>query len=210
MPWFEKDRDTARLEMSLKMKSLGCVAWTLCALLGACASQPKEPPRIVMNGFSIVPPAQKEWFVAKRSPDLVVIAKAGRFSGETFTIQAMVIKLPPMASPEELVRHVESTQRKELDPKRFRLFKLDVGQQAVHGQACALSHAEVAERTTTAGTGSPVNMMLETETLICPHPKEPLRGINVAYSHRHFPEDTDPQFSQDAARLMQSLAFEPL
>ncbi len=69
---------------------------------------------------------------------------------------------------------------------------------------------EVAERTTTAGTGSPVNMMLETEALTCPHPKDPLRGINLAYSHRHFPEDVDPQFSQDAARLMQGLAFEPL
>jgi hypothetical protein len=196
--------------MSLKMKPHGWVAWMLCALLGACASQPKEPPRIVMSGFSIVPPTEKEWIVANRSPELVIIGKAGRFSGETFTLQAMVIKLPPAASAQELVRHVESTQRKDLDPKRFRLFKLEVGPQTVHGQFCALSRVDVAERTATDGTGSPVNMMLETVTLTCPHPKDPLRGINMAYSHRHFPEDIDPQFSQDAAILMQGLAFEPL
>jgi hypothetical protein len=32
----------------------------------------------------------------------------------------------------------------------------------------------------------------------------------MTYSHRHFPEDVDPHFSQDAAMLMRSLAFEPL
>ncbi|MBI3526604.1 MAG: hypothetical protein HY067_01395 [Betaproteobacteria bacterium] len=192
------------------MKLHGWIAWILLALLGACASQPKEPPRIMMDGFSIAPPNEKEWIIAKQSPDVTVIGKPGRFSGETFTMQATIIKLPPAESTDELVRHVESTQRKELDPKRYRVFKLEVGQQKIHGQACALSRVEAAERTTTDGTGSPVNMMLETLTLICPHPKDSLRGINMAYSHRHFPEDVDPQFSQDAAMLMQNLAFEPL
>ena len=141
---------------------------------------------------------------------MTVIGKPGRFSGEIFAMQATIIKLPAVESADELVRHVESTQRKELDPKHYRVFKLEVSQQEIHGQACALARVEAAERTATDGTGSPVNTMLETLTLICPHPKDPSRGINMAYSHRHFPEDVDPQFSQDAATLMQKLAFEPL
>ena len=192
------------------MKPNGSIAWIFCALLGACASQPKEPPRITMGEFSIAPPKEKEWLVVKQSPEVTIIGKPGRFSGETFAMQATIIKLPATASVDELVRHVESTQRKELDPKRYRVFKLEVSQQKIHGQACAISRVEAAERTTAEGTGSPVNMMLETLTLICPHPGDRLRGINMAYSHRHFPEDVDPQFSQDAATLMQSLAFEPL
>jgi hypothetical protein len=192
------------------MKPHAWIGWIVCALLGACASQPKEPPRIVMEGFSIAPPKGKEWIIVKQSPEVTVIGKPGRFSGETFAMQATIIELPPAASADALVRHVESTQRKELDPKRYRVFKLEVNQQKIHGQACALSRVEAAERTTTEGTGSPVNMMLETLTLICPHPKDPLRGINMAYSHRYFPEDVDPGFSQDAATLIQSLDFEPL
>ena len=192
------------------MKPNGWIAWILCALLGACASQPKEPPRIMMQGFSIAPPKEKEWIIVKQSAEVTVIGKPGRFSGETFAMQATIIKLPPAESADELVRHVDSTQRKELDPRRYRVFKFEVSQQTIHGQACALSRVEAAERITTQGTGSPVNMMLETLTLICPHPKDPLRGINMAYSHRYFPEDVDPQFSQDASTLMQSLAFEPL
>jgi hypothetical protein len=192
------------------MKPYGLIAWMLCGLLGACASQPKEPPRIMMQGFSFAPPKGKDWIVAKQGPDLTVIGKPGRFSGESFTMQATIIKLPTLESADELVRHVVSNERKEIDPKRYRLFKLEVVQQKIQAQACALSLVEVAERTSTDGTGSPVNMMLETLTLICPHPKDPSRGISMGYSHRHFPEDVDPQFSQDGALLMQTLAFEPL
>lgn len=193
------------------MKPYAWLAWILCALLGACASQPKEPPRIMMQGFSIATPKEKEptWIVAKQSPELTIIGKPGRFAGETFTMQASIIKLPSVSSIDELVKHVESTQRKELEPKRYRLFKIDVIQQPIHGQPCVLSRVDAAERSTSGSTGSPVNVMLETVTLICPHPKDPLHGINMAYSHRHLPEDSDPQFADDAALLMQTLAFEP-
>jgi hypothetical protein len=194
------------------MKPFASIAWILCALLGACASQPKQPQRIMMQGFSIAVPNEKDqvWLVARRGPDLTVIGKPGRFSGESFTMQAIIATLPALDSTDALVRYVETSERKEIDPKRFRLFKLEVIPQKIHDQGCALSRAEMAERASAEGTGSPVNAMLETLTLICPHPKDRLRAISMAYSHRHFPEDVDPQFSQDAALLMQSLAFEPL
>jgi hypothetical protein len=196
------------------MKPHRLLAWLLCVLVGACALQPKEPPRILMQGFSFSVPKEKEndpaWLVAKKGPDVTVIGKPGRFSGEAFTIQATIVQLPAFASSGEMVRYLETSQRKELDPKRYRLFKLEVTPQKIHEQACALSRAEFAERVTAQGTGSPVNVMMETLTLICPHPNEPTRGINLAYSHRHFPEDVDPQFSEDAAAFMQTLAFEPL
>ena len=191
------------------MKPYASIAWILCALLGACASQPKEPPRIMMQGFSIAAPKEKDptWIVAKQGPDLTVIGKPGRFSGESFTMQVTIVKLPALESTDALVRYVEATQSKETDPKHYRLLKLEVIPQKVHDQGCALSRAEVVERATTDGTGSPVNTMLETLTLICPHPKDRSRAISMAYSHRHFPEDVDPQFSQDAALLMQSLSL---
>ena len=192
------------------MRPYVSMVWTLCALLGACASQPKEPPRIVMQGFSISAPGDKDWIVAKKGPDLTVIGKQGRFSGETFSMQAIILKLPAFESVDALVRHVESTQRKDIDPKRYRLIKLEVVPQKIQDQDCALSRLDVAERTTGDGISSPVNTLVESMTLICPHPKDPSRAISMAYAHRHFPEDVDPQFAQDAALLMQTLKFEPL
>jgi hypothetical protein len=90
------------------------------------------------------------------------------------------------------------------------LIKLEVVSQKIHDQDCALSRLDVAERTTGDGISSPVNTMVESMTLICPHPKDPLRAISMAYAHRHYPEDVDPQFAHDAALLMQTLKFEPL
>lgn len=164
----------------------------------------------MLEGFSFAAPSEKEWTIVKQSPDMTVMGKPGRFSGEIFAMQATLTKLPANESPKELVRNLESTQRKDLDPKRFRVIKHEVIQYQVHGENCALSSVEAAERSAPSGTGSPVNTMLETLTLICPHPKNAARGINMIYSHRYFPEDVDPQFSRDGALLMQSLAFEPL
>ena len=194
------------------MKLHGLIAWILCALLGACGLLPKEPPRIMMRGFSIAAPGKKDqpWIVVKQGPDLTVIAKQGRYSGESFTMQATIVNLPALDSVDALVRHVESTQRKEIDPRHYRVSALEVIPQKMLTQNCALSRVQAAERATSEGAGSPVNMMVETMTLICPHPKDPLLGISMAYSHRHFPEDVDPQFSEDGAMLMQTLAFEPL
>ena len=188
------------------------MAWILCALLGACALLPKEPPRIMMQGFSLAVPEGRDplWIAAKKGPDLTVIGKAGRYLGESYTMQATIIKLQAFDSTDALVRHLESVQRKEIDPKRYRLNKLEVVPQKIHDHDCALSRVEAAERTTSEGTGSPVNIMVETLTLVCPHPQEPTRAISMAYTHRHFPEDVDPQFAQDGAVLMQTLAFEPL
>ena len=166
----------------------------------------------MMQGFSISLPKEKEptWFLARQTPTMTIIGKPGRFSGESFTMQATVIKLPALNSPADLIRHVESTERKELDPKRYRIFKVDVTPQKVREQTCAFSRVEAAEKTTGDVTGSPVNLMLESLTLVCPHPKDPLLGIDMAYTHRHFPEDTDPSFADEAATLMQTLDFEPL
>src|SRR3954462_4108241 len=194
------------------MKFTAWLAFIVCAALGACASQPKEPPRIMMQGFSISAPKEKEktWIVAQQSPDLTVIGKQGRFTGESFTMRTTIIKLPAFPSSEAMLRYVESNLRKEIDPKRFRLSKLETTELKVQQQSCALSRMEMAERASSDGTASPVNTMLETLTLTCPHPQDPLRAINMAYAHRHYPEDVDPQFEQEGALLMQTLAFEPL
>jgi hypothetical protein len=196
--------ETASMKLQARMVCM------LVALLAGCASQPKEPPRILMQGFSIAAPNLTDWTVSKKTPELTLIVKTGRFTGETYVMQATVLRLQAFASSGELVSYVESLQRKELDPKRYRIFKSEVIEQKIQGQSCALSRVEAAERVTNEGTGSPLNVMLETMSLVCPHPKDARRAINMVYSHRHFPEDSDPQFSSDGELLMGTLAFEPL
>ncbi len=137
------------------------------------------------------------------------MAKSGDFMGDTMAFQASVIILPTFNTSQELLRYAESGLRRELDRARLRVLQLKVRSLDVQGQACAIAYLETAERATAVGTGSPVNTMLETLTLTCPHPKSPTRGISSVYSHRHLPEDKNLAFEQIGTALLSSLKFGP-
>ena len=181
-------------------------------LLAACASISDKPQRFELRGFSFTAPVavedEKQWGVAKRTPDLLILGKAGEYQSEVFTVQAAVMRLPALASTDALLLHVKAAQQRELDPKRFRILKHEISSQPVDGESCALSHVEAADRTIPNTTGPTANMMLETLTLTCAHPKDRNTGINASYSHRYFPEDKDPQFVERGSVILQGLRID--
>jgi hypothetical protein len=179
---------------------------TLC-LVCACASAPKIPATVDLKGFVISRPAQEGWQVVSQSAEQWVMAKSGDFTGDSMAFQASVIVLPVFNNSQELVRYVESNLRREFDRARLRVLQLKVRGVDIQGQACAIAYLETAERATADGTGSPVNTMLDSLTLTCPHPKSPTRGISSVYSHRHLPEDKDPGFEQIGTALLSLLKF---
>jgi hypothetical protein len=181
-------------------------------LIGACASKPSKPLHFELRGFSVAAPVtvqgEKPWTVAKRTPDLLILGKPGDFESEIFTVQAAVIRLPALASPDALSQHIKAAQARELDPKRFRVLKHDLSLRPVDGESCALSHVEAMDRAIPNTSGPTTNMMLETLTLTCAHPKDRNIGINVTYSHQYFPEDKDPQFVERGSVILQGLRID--
>ncbi len=181
-------------------------------LLAACASKSDKPLRFELRGFSIAAPAAVEgenpWGVAKQTPDLLILGKPGEFESEVFTVQAAVIRLPSLPSPDALLQHVKAAQLRELDPKRFRILKHELSLHPVEGESCALSHVEAADRAIPGTTGPTANMMLQTLTLTCAHPKDRNTGINVAYSHQYFPEDKDPRFIERGSVILEGLRLD--
>ena len=181
-------------------------------LLAACASKSDKPQRFELRGFSVTTPAvvkgDRPWSVGKQTPDLLVLGQPGDYESEIFIVQAAVIRLPALASPDALMQHVKATQKRELDPKRFRIITHEVSLQQVDAESCALSHVEAADRATPGTTGQTANMMLETLTLTCAHPKDRNTGINLTYSHQYFPEDRDPQFIERGSAILQGLRLD--
>ena len=181
-------------------------------LLAACASTSDKPQRFELRGFSITTPAvvkgERPWSVGKQTPDLLVLGQPGDYESEIFIVQAAVIRLPALASPDALMQHVKATQKRELDPKRFRIITHEVSLQQVDAESCALSHVEAADRATPGTTGQTANMMLETLTLTCAHPKDRNTGINLTYSHQYFPEDRDPRFIERGSAILQGLRLD--
>jgi hypothetical protein len=185
-----------------------CVA----LVLAACASKSDKPTRFELRGFSFTAPAaaegEKQWSVAKKTPDILILGKPGEYESEVFTVQATVVKLPALASPDALLQHVKSSQQRELDPKRFRILKHDLSLQPVSGESCALSHVEAVDRAMRSTTGPTANIMLETLTLTCAHPKDRNTGINVTYSYQYFPEDKDPRFLERGSAILEGLRLD--
>ena len=112
-------------------------------LLAACASKSDKPQRFELRGFSVTTPAVVEgdrpWSVVKQTPDLLVLGQPGDYESEIFIVQAAVIRLPALASPDALMQHVKATQQRDLDPKRFRILKHELSLQQVDAESCALS-----------------------------------------------------------------------
>jgi hypothetical protein len=181
-------------------------------LIAACASKSDKSLRFDMRGFSIAAPAavegEKPWSVVKRTPDLLVLGRPGEFESEIFIVQATVIRLPALPSPDALLQHIKAAQERELDPKRFRVLKHDLSLHPVGGESCALSHIDAVDRAIPSTTGPTANTILETLTLTCAHPKDRNIGINVTYSHQHFPEDKDPQFVERGSVILQGLRID--
>ena len=181
-------------------------------LLAACASKSDKPQRFELRGFSITTPAvvegEKPWSVAKRTPDLLILGKPGEYESEIFIVQAAVIRLPTLASPDALLQHAKAAQQRELDPKRFRILKHELSLQSVDAESCALSHVEAADRAVPGTTGPAANMMLETLTLTCAHPKDRNTGIKLTYSHQYFPEDKDPRFVERGSAILEGLRLD--
>lgn len=183
----------------------------IAVLASGCASQPKAPPPIELGGFSFLLPVEadkeKSWVVARQTADQFVAGKPGNFTGDTLSLQGMLVRLPRLDSDRALREHVEAIQRRALDTRRFRLIKFEVVSQQMQDQTCALSHMSAADLSGAGATGPAVNTILDTLTVTCPHPKDPTRGISLTYSHGHYPEDADPQFFKNGMALLDGLRF---
>lgn len=185
----------------------------IAALAVGCASQPKAPPPIELGGFSFLLPTEtdkdkdKGWVVARQTADQFVAGKPGSYTGDTLSLQGLLVRLPQLDSDRALRQHVEAIQRRALDTRRFRLIKFEVISQTMQDQTCALSHMSAADLSGAGATGPAVNTILDTLTVTCPHPDDPTRGISVTYSHGHFPEDADPQFFKNGMALLDGLRF---
>lgn len=181
-------------------------------LLGACASKPDKPLRFELRGFSIAAPTavegEKQWGVVSRTPDQLILGRPGDFESEIYSVQAAVIRLPALVSPDALLQHVKAAQQRELDPKRFRILKHEFSLQPVDRESCALSYVEAVDRAISGTSGPTANMMLETLTLTCAHPKDRNTGINVTYSHHYFPEDKDPRFIERGNAILGGLRLD--
>jgi hypothetical protein len=193
-------------------------ALALTVLLAAACTTPKlkdgqlpDPPqRLKQRGLSFLPPAESDWWIAQKGADTLVIARIGRLEGDSHAIEASLVPLPAFASTLERNRHIRSLREHPLPPPRFRVKTHDLTDRTVDTTSCSLSYLLVEDRQPETGTNTLGSVVMESMSLICPHPRGPGLATMLTYTHRSYPEDQDPGFKARAAAVLDSLQFEDL
>jgi hypothetical protein len=174
---------------------------------GQVVPVPLPPSRIQQQGYSFVPLDEQGWFVLARTPATIGLVKEGVNADETFVIQAMLFPLPAFGHGEDLLRIVKEGQAKDIDPKRFRVMKHDVQLDPRRQSECTMSQTVAEDNGATKRSGRSDAMVLEMLTLTCAHPRSKGVAVNIAYSHRHYPEDEDSRFTEKANQVFKSVQF---
>ena len=178
----------------------------LPALLGGCATKPPEPLKYTVNGFSMSIPAKDGWGVLQQTPERVVLGKPGDFTAETLTIQLLAVKLSGQ-SQDAVLREVRDTERRALDPTRFRILRQDIKPYMAGTLACVMSLFEIEDRAAAGPTGPVASLIVESMTLTCPDPGRPTQGVSLSYAHQSYPEDKGRQFAEKGMPILNSLVL---
>lgn len=166
------------------------------------------PGRLFQKGFSLMPLNEKGWQINQRNPYQLMLDKPGGNPDEALMIQALVIKLPPFKSNEELVQQVKEVQVNDINLTRVSLLKYDLRPYVKKGRNCVRSHIAAEDRGAFEKSDkSGKKVMAEVVSLICAHPKNKQIGINVTYAQRYYMGQKDPVFLEKAEKLIDSIKF---
>jgi len=198
--------------MSLVTLVTRVMAVSIMATLMACGPKQVQlpPERSYHRGFSLVPPNEQGWFFQQRDHNTLVLARHSSGLDETYVISTEVRGLPPLTSQSEFINAVKEMASRGSDPTRFTVMKLDVVPYSKKGDYCARSYLMAEDRAAVRRTGGVGQMVLELVVLSCRHPTNADVAINVVYSHRHYPDQGDPNLSGKADMLFESVEFTDL
>ncbi|MBI3188257.1 MAG: hypothetical protein HYZ31_10400 [Gammaproteobacteria bacterium] len=181
---------------------------TSCALTRPQLPEVNLPPeRMLETGYSFVPLNEKGWMIAGRDSHQLALMKSGTHPDETFAVQATPYRLPAFKTSEEFINLLKAGQDKDTNSQRFNILKYEVTADTTKTSFCARTHMMAEDRGVVKGPEKLSMMILEAITLTCAHPKDNSIAINLVYSHRYYPGQSDPAFVDKASIVLNSLEF---
>jgi hypothetical protein len=177
----------------------------------SCASNPGDrelllPPETIWQlGYSITPLNEQGWFVRARDRQHLMIGKYGEYPDQTFAIDGLLVRLPRFRTTEELTTFLKERQTTFPDTQRFTMLKYEIDAYPKKGPNCVKSHSVMIDHAANNRSGKRGDMDLEAYFLVCIHPEDKSIGVQLMYSQRHWPGQGDPQFSEKATTVLDSI-----
>jgi hypothetical protein len=186
----------------------------LMFLASGCAPKPAQmvevpvpPMRIALQGYSLLPPNEKEWFIIDRNEQQIELVRKGNGPDETRMIQAMLLSLPTFTTVEEMASWVKEGQVRDADDHRLTIKDHDLSAAMFKGARCIRSAMTAEERQAVKKTDIQGAIRLEVLAHTCIHPLDKNIGVSVIYAHGHYPGQEDRHLADKADELFQSVEF---
>ena len=169
---------------------------------------PLSPQRIILSGYSLVPLDEKGWVIGQRSHETLVLGKRGKDPDENMIIRAFAEVLPPLKSDEEFIGFAKSVLVME-GAARHKVLSQQTKLVKIKSQPCVRTDTVMEDHNAVKRSSRTDPMILEAYSLTCKHPNGST-GILVAYSHRFYPGQKDPEAGVKAQKIFDSLEFSNL
>lgn len=167
--------------------------------------RPRE--RISSEGYSFMIPDETGWTIIQRTSYLLALGRSGDGPDETHAIRAGLSRLPSFKTIEEFAHVVREEIARNTDLQRFRILKIET---AVHVQKetpCVKSYSVAEDHSVRRRSQETGPMILERLALACAHPSNKNVGVNVEYSQRYNPGQSDPRFFEKGMKVLNSVEF---
>jgi len=168
------------------------------------------PERSYHRGFSLIPLNEDGWIINQKDYNWLILGRYGSSQEETYVISTDIWGPPTVNSQSEFFETIKENQTRNLDTTRYTRIDFDVKPYPKKGEYCARIYIKTEDNAAVTHGGVVDHMILEMLALSCRHPKNTNMAIDVTYSHRHFPEKSDPLFSKKAEVLFDSVEFTDL
>lgn len=162
------------------------------------------------KGFNLVVPDESGWNVANETAYKIELAKRGANPGEVYTIQALLVKLPPFNSDEDFKAFVQKSM--EAIDKKTQSQVIEEGASLIpyNENQCVQFNRKTQKRPGAAGSENAAPMVLEMVNFTCRHPFRNDAGVYLAYAKRFEEGRGEEDLTPQALNLFYNLQFTDL
>jgi hypothetical protein len=177
-----------------------------CTPLRPTMKEVTLPPHIILkNGYSLVPLDELGWLIGYEDSEKLILGRHAADPDESFIIRSFIQVLPLLKSEEEFIGFSKSVLVME-GATRHKMISQETMPLTIKGQSCVRNDTVLEDRAPVKRTSRNENMIIESYALFCKHPNNSV-GIFLAYSHRYYPENKDPDSAKKAQNIFDTIGF---
>jgi len=156
------------------------------------------------KGFSLVVPDESGWNVANESAYKVELTKRGEGSGEVYTIQALLVRLPAFDTDDDFKDYVQKSM--DAIDKKTKSQVIEQGSSLIpYNESQCIQFNRTTEKI--AGAEGTTPMILEMVNFTCRHPLREGAGVYLAYAKRFQEGSAAEDLTAQALNLFYNLEF---